>query len=127
LSDDFIVTNIRHKEILNMITDNERFKNPSTAREYIKSLAICFEDPYDLSEFLGMCDIVQAVFVNLIIEEIGYERIHPPDCLILDDYEYERQSKIMNALNNCKHAEEEIEHVKQMLKLIISKLIIATS
>lgn len=69
-----------------MRTDNQRFKNPSTAREYIKSLAICFEDPNDLSEFLGMCDIVQAVFVNLIIEEIGYERIYPPDCLILDDY-----------------------------------------
>lgn len=110
-----------------METDNQRFKDPSTAREYIKSLAICFEDPNDLSEFLGMCDIVQAVFVNLIIEEIGYERIYPPDCLILDDYEYEMQSEIINALNNCKHAAEEIEHVKQRLKLIISKLIIVSS
>jgi len=110
-----------------MRSDNQRFKDPSTAREYIKSLAICFEDPNDLSEFLGMCDIVQAVFVNLIIEEIGYERIYPLDCLILDDYEYEMQAKIKNALNKCKYSVEELEYVKHRLKLIISKLIIVSS
>jgi len=109
-----------------MGTDNQRFKDPATARKYIKSLAICFEDPRELSEFLGMCDIVQAAFVNLLVKDISYERVKQADYLLHDDCKHEMQVKIMNASNNYKQAAAELEQVKQKLKLIISRLSIVS-
>lgn len=109
-----------------MGTNNQHFKDPLTAREYIKSLAICFDDPNDLSEFLGMCDIVQAIFVNILIEEICYECIIQSDNLMSDNYKNEIHSKITKTINNCEQAAAELEHVKQKLKLLISKLAIVS-
>lgn len=105
-----------------MGTDNQRFKDPAAAREYIKNLAICFEDPNDLSEFLGMCDIVQSVFVRTIIKEIYYEHTNISECVMPDDCKQEIQNEIFYATNSYKNAEDEVERVKQKLKVIISRL-----
>jgi len=96
--------------------------NPHAARKYIETIAMCFEDPDDLSEFIGLCDMAQAVLAYWLIQDVSYYRVMEA----IYDGSTKGQPDFINDLNTVhnKHrlASVEFEYVKQSLKIIISKL-----
>lgn len=106
-----------------MKTDNERFKYPATAREFIRNMAFLFEDPEDMLAFLNACDIAQAALACWLFEENRYKRIQ-----ILyargkqDRFLKENQVEINIVWHEYCQATSEFNQAKLNLKEIVSKL-----
>jgi hypothetical protein len=84
-----------------MSVETLRFADPGIARAYIRKLALSFEDPADMLEFLKACDIVQAALAYLLVEENKRQYIERP---------------------GFEHSRAEFELVKESLKMLIKKL-----
>lgn len=104
-----------------MKIDNEKFKCPSTAREYIRSMALAFEDPWDMLEFIGACDIAQAALTCWLLEEYRCSSMlhasHKHNNSLLDN-----QIEIKGAWDAYSQATSEFQQAKLKLKDIVSKL-----
>lgn len=105
-----------------MGADNLRFKDPATARAYIRNLAIQFSDSEDMFAFLKACDIAQAALAYWLFEANRYDCIQKSQCI--RGVNTERKSKVELEViwNEYCHASEEFQLVKENLKKIISKL-----
>lgn len=109
-------------ELLTMGADNLQFKDPATARAYIRNLAIRFDDPEDMFAFLKTCDIAQAALAYWLIEANRYDRIQKSQCIRGVISERESEVELEGIWNEYRHASEEFQLVKENLKKIISKL-----
>lgn len=104
-----------------MKTDNERFKCPATAREFIRNMAFLFEDPEDMLAFLSACDIAQAALACWLFEENRYNRI----LYALGKHDFflkENPVEINIVWHEYCQATSEFKLAKLKLKEIVSKL-----
>lgn len=105
-----------------MSTDNQRFKKPALAREYIRNLANQFAEPEQMLEFLSACEVAQAALAELLFKE---HRIY---CLQKAQYlrgvrtERESQVELEVAWNEFRQASKEFDLAKETLKNIIAQL-----
>jgi len=105
-----------------MGADNLRFKDPATARAYIRNLAIQFDDPEDIFAFLSACDIAQAALAYWLFEANRYECIQKSQYISGIDAERKSEVELEGIWNEYRHASKGFQLVKENLKKIISKL-----
>lgn len=99
-----------------MGADILRFKDPATARAYIRNLAIQFGDPEDMFAFLKACDIAQAALAYWLFEA------HKSPHISEVSTEGKCSVELEATCDEYCHASEEFQQAKKNLKKIISKL-----
>ncbi|NVN92556.1 MAG: hypothetical protein HXX11_18440 [Desulfuromonadales bacterium] len=106
-----------------MKEDNLRFRNPATARAYIRSLADQFGELEEMVEFLRACDIAQAALAYWITEECRYDYFKQ---IQSHKNNNDKKSHVGIESNNDAHskASKEFELSKNKLKILIKKIIL---
>jgi len=100
-----------------LIARTQSLTDSATARAYIRSLAIRFEDPADLFAFLGLCDIAQAGFVHVVIEEVL-------NCRLKQDMQRGHRTYYhvgqRSEGSQCNEGWAELELAKEHLRILLS-------
>ena len=105
-----------------MGADILRFKDPATARAYIRNLAIQFGDPEDMFAFLKACDIAQAALAYWLFETYRCECIQRSRYIREVSTEDKCSVELEATCDEYCYASEEFQQAKKNLKKIISKL-----
>ncbi len=101
---------------------NLRFRDPATARAYIRNLADQFEEPEDMMEFLCACNITQAALACWLFEANRYYRIQKSYYIRGVYAQSESKVELEVPWNEYRNASEEFKLAKEKLNEIISKL-----